>query len=162
MSDNLDTGNLEVNIEEIIQEIRREIQEKGYKETDLSFNDIPIPAAQMNQTPASSPERMQEDLKNVLDHLNANHLHDIMLPLQPTNPIAAVIKKMIRKMVRFLFYPVLAQQNTVNSSVVSALNILAVKFETVNRSEQTIAELQEKVKALEAEVARMKSQEVRK
>ena len=32
MSDNLDTGNLEVNIEEIIQEIRREIQEKGYKE----------------------------------------------------------------------------------------------------------------------------------
>ena len=85
-----------------------------------------------------------------------------MLPLQPTNPIAAVIKKMIRKMVRFLFYPVLAQQNTVNSSVVSALNILAVKFETVNRSEQTIAVLQEKVKALEAEVARMKSQEVRK
>ena len=32
-----------INIEEIMQEIRQEIKDKGYKDEDLSFNDIPIP-----------------------------------------------------------------------------------------------------------------------
>lgn len=160
MNDSLETGSLEVNIEEIIQEIRREIREKGYKETDLSFSDIPMPAVQ--QPSAFSPEHMEEDLQNILDHLNANHLHDIMLPFQSSNPAASVIKKIIQKMVRFLFYPVLAQQNTVNSNVVSALNILAAKAEMESGAEQVIAELQERVKVLEAEVDRLKSREVRK
>lgn len=160
MSDNLETGKIEVNIEEIIQEIRREIQEKGYKETDLSFSDIPIPEARSGQASAVSMGYTQEDLKNILDYLNANYLHDIMLPFESGNPVAAVFKKAVRKMVRFLFYPVLAQQNAFNGSVVNALNILAAGSEAENESARIIAELQEKVEALESELDRLRRQEV--
>lgn len=171
MSDNLETRSLEVDIEKIIGEIRREIQEKGYKETDLSFSDIPIPENHQPQ-PAQPPRsvqvasvaqgRMSNELKDILGYLTANYEHDIMLPFNSMNPIAAVIKKIVRKMVRFLFYPVLARQNALNSSMVNALSILAAECETKSEAERTIAELQEKVNVLEEELNRLKMQEVRK
>lgn len=36
--------NNNINVEEIMEKIRAEIKEKGYKESDLSFSDVLIPA----------------------------------------------------------------------------------------------------------------------
>ncbi len=158
-------NNMEINIEEIIGEIRKEIQEKGYKETDLSFNDIPIPEAPTPlpvQAPQVPQDNTQEELKGVLDYLSANYAHDILLPFSSSNPVAGFVKKLVRKLVRFLFYPVLARQNAVNSSMISALNILAAGYGTKNETEQKIAALQEKVNALEAELNRLKEQKAQK
>lgn len=147
------SDNLEINIEEIIQEIRKEIQEKGYKEANLKFSDIPIPAA------GTPPVPQGDDLKKILDYLDANYSHDIMLPFQSSNPLAGAIKKVIRRMVRFLFYPVLAQQNAVNSSIVQALNILAAQKETEDGLERTVEDLQERVKILEKELQQLRNKD---
>lgn len=149
------SDNLEINIEEIIRKIREEIREKGYQETDLSFEDIPIPeapvlpASNMTQIPQS-----QDDLRAILDYLNANCTHDIMLPIESSNPV----KKIVRKLVRFLFYPVLAKQNEVNASLVNALAILTKRLALVSENEQRMAELQGRVDSLEAELEKIKDE----
>ncbi len=145
------SDNLEINIEEIIQKIREEIQEKGYKETDLSFQDIPIPEISLSPS-AQALSVSPDDLGKVLDYLSANYEHDILMPVSASNPLSGLVKKAVRKVVRFLFYPVLAQQNAVNGGVIGVLNILAERYEGEQKAEQTIRELQERVEKLEAEL----------
>ena len=148
------SDNLEINIEEIIHKIREEIREKGYQETDLSFEDIPIPEAPVLPASNMAIPQSQDDLRAILDYLNANCTHDIMLPIESSNPV----KKIVRKLVRFLFYPVLARQNEVNASLVNALAILTKRLALVSENEQRMAELQGRVDSLEAELEKIKDE----
>ena len=146
----------EINIEAIMQEIREDIKTKGYKETDLKFNDIPIPKS-VSET-LTEGQTVSNDLKELLNVLNADYLHDVLQPLEPTsNGMVYVIKKLIRKVVLFLFYPILVHQNNINSRMVNAINILANQYETNAECNRRIRDLEEEITNLRHELINIES-----
>lgn len=143
----------EIDIEKIINEIREDIKKKGYKGSDLSFCDITI----NEQTENIVQNEEQDELKKTLYYLNTNWCHDINMPVNSANQLARFMKKLIRKFIRFSFYPVLTLQNNINANIVNSLNVLTDRMETYKSQENAkIEELMKKVEALESELAAIK------
>ncbi|MCC8050008.1 MAG: hypothetical protein LIO99_13600 [Clostridiales bacterium] len=134
----------EVNIEAILEEIRTEIKDKGYKKADLSFDDIAI------QKPVE--ESPVDVLAQEMGYLNENYLHDTSIPFEAGNIVSKVMKKCIRKMVRFMFWPVLSFQNRFNASTVASLNIFVARMEQMDRRLDKIEELQKQIDTLQNRV----------
>lgn len=145
----------EIDIEKIIAEIREDIKKKGYKESDLSFNDIAINEPAENTVQATE----HDELKKTLYYLNTNWCHDISMPVNSSNKLARFVKKFIRKFVRFLFYPVLTLQNNINANIVNSLNVLVERSEAYkNQENEKVEDLMKKIEVLEREIAAIKKE----
>ncbi|HQM00272.1 MAG TPA: hypothetical protein PLH98_06885 [Ruminococcus flavefaciens] len=103
-----------INIEEIMADIKREIKEKGLTGDMLSFEDVPY-----KKTPQAGGS-----VSEALDFLNSNYNVQPYKELKG-NPLKVVFKKIIRKMMKFYIEPTVNDQNNVNSSIVTVLNGLA-------------------------------------
>lgn len=110
--------NKNVNIEEIMQGIRKEIKEKGLSADMLSFEDVPYqkPDSAVNGCAADS-----EEVKNSLVYLNG---HYNVQPYKPLggNALFVFIKKVLRKLMKFYIEPIVNDQNQFNANVVRVLN----------------------------------------
>lgn len=104
-----------INVQKIVEEIRKEIEEKGYTEDMLSFHEIPI------ENELLTDEFQMSEWKNNLKMANArcqiNYYREI-----PQTGIKKFIKRVIRKLAGFLIIPIIEEQNDFNAYVVRCLN----------------------------------------
>ena len=124
----------EINVEEIMQQIRAEIKEKGYKEEDLSFEDVNVPVIEQNisETPDDNALRI------ALDNANKNVRVDYYRPLEG-NGLKKALKKFMRKLVKPVVYHLCVNQESFNTGSVQTLNQM---YLYIQMQEKRIAELE--------------------
>lgn len=113
--------NNNIDIEEIMAQIKREIKEKNLTSDMLSFEDVPYKKpVQVSRSGNAS----LDDADEALSFMNA---HYYVQPYKPItgNPLKVFIKKVIRKLTKFYVEPVVFEQNEFNANTVSILNILS-------------------------------------
>ncbi len=123
-----------INVEQIMQEIRAEIKEKGL-ETDLpAFKDIPF---------SIDSQGANGDIDQVIERLGMESTIEYYYDMP--KGIRSIVKKVIRRSIHFVFFPVLASQNRFNADVAYSMRMLR-RNEKTNRKE-----LLERLEKLERE-----------
>lgn len=129
----------DINVEEIMEKIRIEIKEKGYKESDLSFSDVPISSfAELSQE-SFDLNRLRERLQRVNDTHGVDYYKVI-----EDGGIKGFIKKVIRKTLKFLLYPLCQNQEQFNSFSAQAMNQLFLYIELQEKRINELENLQRK------------------
>ena len=132
-----------INVEEIMEEIRRDIKEKGYQNDDISFSDVPLSGKYLtmdNSNLAAQKIMLLQARYNVFAYR----------PLASNRSFGALIvfiKKVIRKMIKFYIEPIVSDQNDVNGLVASGLKDLYLDMEAMER----------RIRQLEEECQRLKN-----
>jgi hypothetical protein len=132
----------QINIEEIMTEIRHEIKEKGYKNKVIVFNEIPIYslAGDMEHSGALDYNLIQ---------ISSQYAVAAYRPLGSSRISGALVvffKKVIRKLTKFYIEPIVADQNENNRLMTFCIRDLFLE----------INELRSKVKCLEDDVSKLK------
>ena len=131
-----------INVEEIMEEIRRDIKEKGYTNDDVSFADVS--ADEKYATPEHS-FLLAHNVKALQINYNVNAYR----PLVSTRPLGGLIvfiRKVIRKLIKFYIEPIVFDQNDVNRLTVTCLKDFYLDMEAM---EKRIVQLEETIKKLE-------------
>ncbi len=132
-----------INIEEIMAQIKREIEEKGLTPDMLSFEDVPYKKpVQVSAETGTSLSAADE----ALAYVNAHHYIQPYKPLAG-NPIKVFIKKVIRKLTKFYVEPVVFEQNSFNAAAVNVLNVM--KSSAESRQDDNSSELLSRLETLE-------------
>ena len=140
---------VKINVEEIMTEIRRDVQIKEDLENLPAFEDIPIRDENYS---ASGPDinwaKIEEDLNFVI----ANHEISYYEELNG-NPLVVFVKRVIRKMAVFLITPILWHQNDLNSRYAYLIHNLYTSNqqlrEILDDQQHTINELKRTIKIRE-------------
>lgn len=140
-----------INIEEIMADIKREIKEKGLTGDMLSFEDVPY-----KKTPQAGGS-----VSEALDFLNSNYNVQPYKELKG-NPLKVVFKKIIRKLMKFYIEPTVNDQNNVNSSIVTVLNGLADNSPEKALDKAETIELAQKELLMRIEKLEKENEELRK
>ena len=122
----MENGN--INIEEIMAEIKRGIKEQGLTADMLSFEDVPFKKTAQGGSASEA-----------LDYITSHYYIQPYKELKG-NPVKVFIKKVIRKLVKFYVEPVVFEQNDFNANAVTVMKSL---------SEGQAADLSGKVETLE-------------
>ncbi len=154
------TSTPSVDIEKILQEIREEIQQKGYTYDQLDFQDIPIVHQQKYQKYEHfDAARFAQELQQ----LNAFKEVQAHRPLATRIPVigflVVFIKKVIRRLLRFYIEPIVRDQNQWNTMAVACLQSVEAFVEQMGQTQQqlqTLQALQEENRILKVRVERMK------
>jgi len=123
-----------VNVEEIMAEIRKEIEDKGYRSENISFSDIPFCAGRFEDN---------------IGYLHENYSVPAYRPLGSGGKFGAlnnIRKKILRKLVKFYIEPIVEDQNENNKLMTACLNDLFYDLEAMRR----------KVKSLEDDIKKLK------
>lgn len=128
-----------IDVEEIMEKIRAEIKEKGYKESDLSFSDVPIPAF----TEAAKEEFDLVTLQGRLRGVNETYGVDYYKVIE-NGGIKGFIKKAIRKTLKFLLYPLRQNQERFNSFSAQTMNQLFLYIQLQEKRINELENLQKK------------------
>jgi len=131
-----------IDVEEIMKEIRLEIQEKGLNESMLSFQDVDggeiLKGLQNGEK--YDPGELERLVQQVNLRSNVPWYHRV-----EGNAFANFIKKVIRKLIRFMIIPVVEEQNAFNGSAAQCLNQLLAY---VKEQDQKITALERELQAL--------------
>jgi hypothetical protein len=130
----------EINVEQIMQEIRAEIKEKGYKESDLSFNDIQI---KQNDTGELGEILDLQRLVGLINAANASTRVDFYRPITDGG-LKGLVKKAIRKLMKPLLLPLCQSQESYNGILV----------QTINQMKLYVDEQEKRINDLEAIITR--------
>ncbi len=142
-----------VDIEKIMEEIRREIKEKGYKEEDLHFKDIALDAEE-----PSGMRYSREDAERQLDYLSFHSDNPVFFPLSG-NPVKTFVQRVIRRIFLFVIYPAFQFQNKHNATVT---RFLKQSMNYMNENEALMEQLkkqQEQIDRLNEEVENLKKRQ---
>lgn len=140
-----------INIEEIMAEIKREIKEKGLSGEMLSFEDVPY-----RKTPQAGGS-----VSEALEYLNSNYNVQPYKELKG-NALKVFFKKVIRKLTKFYIEPAVEDQNGVNSNIVTVLNSLAENSPEKAISKAETLELGQKELMIRIERLEKENEELRK
>ena len=124
-----------IDVEEIMNEIRREIIEKGYKNEDIAFSDVPVPTESIIYSNTLEGNiRLLQNMQNVFAYriLKSNSVF---------GSLKTLIKKVIRKLVKFYVEPIVSDQNKFNELAVHCIMRLYMDMEL----------MQQRIKLLEEE-----------
>lgn len=141
--------NNNINIEEIMAQIKREIKEKNLSSDMLSFEDVPY------KKPVQISRSGNASLSDADETLAFMNAHYYVQPYKPItgNPIKVFIKKVIRKLTKFYVEPVVFEQNEFNANTVSVLNTLRNTAENQSSCEtDSLAEKLETLKLAQREL----------
>lgn len=140
-----------INVEEIMQDIKTQIAERGYTKNELRFADVT----------ADVTDRMEEideyfELQNfglTVEKMNSRRTIQCWRMLGG-NKLAVLVKKVIRKLIKFYVEPIVKDQNQFNFYTTSAMAQLYAKLEDeqavkLDEMQKRIDELEKKCKALE-------------
>lgn len=141
---------MEINVEEIMEEIRKKIDERGYDNDPLEFEQITL---------SNSASAFQKDgifnareLAEESEYLNRNWNNPINISVSGRNKVITLFKKIVFKCTRFIFLPLVDFQNAYNAS--NARCIIQIN-DCVLEMEQ----YKKRVEELEKEVAQLKMKE---
>lgn len=129
-----------IDVEEIMNQIRADIKEKGYKESDLNFTDIAI--KEREAVLANSFNRME--YSNSLSRANA-YVNPGFYSTNIGSGIKGIVKKVIRKAIAPIMLPVCERQEIYNAASVRTLNQLNFY---INELEARISELETEIQSL--------------
>lgn len=101
----------QINIEEIMKEIRAEILDNGYKLSEVSFDDIPIKSTKSDNYPVG------------IEFAREVSFIDYLAPL-PNFGFRGRVKIFFRKCFKFLLLPIVEQQNEYNGIMVRTVKQL--------------------------------------
>lgn len=107
-----------INIEDIMKEIRAEIKEKGYDSSMLSFDDVKCNTSLNDGSGISS-----EDFSRDLQFVKLNCCVQPYKELEGPKPVV-VFRKILRKLIKFYIEPVVNDQNAVNLRYVRMIDYL--------------------------------------
>lgn len=133
--------NNEINIENIMSDIKAEIKEKGYTADMLSFEDV------TKMSVISVDGFDQGAFSSVVAYMNSSYALPLSKPISG-NPIKRFIKKILSKLARFMLRPVVEHQSEYNCYSAKAFTML----EDYTKAGAAVAELSKKVELLEAKL----------
>ena len=142
-----------IDVEAIMDEIRREIAEKGLKEEDLSFSDIPLDIPQTNQGQAY----VERELLAQCSYMNNNYNNPIYWPLQG-NPVKVFVQRLVRRMFLFVIFQAFQHQNRFNASVVRAVNQIKNYIDESHSVEDAVKAHQRELEECKRQIAELKEQ----
>lgn len=122
---------MSINIEEMMNDIRTEIKEKGYSADMLSFDDV---VASINRNADTvyvnncDSKFSVNDYNSVVSYLNAAQAVPVSMPL-PGNPIIVFIKKIIRRLTRVTIRPITEHQTEYNAYTARAFEMIGTYVE---------------------------------
>ena len=135
----------QINVEDIMTEIRQEIEEKGYKNEDVSFTDI---AVGFSSYGIAHSKAFEENLGT----LRARYNVAAYRPLYSNRAIGFIvvfIKKVMRKLTKFYIEPIVKDQNENNRLTTMCIQDLYLDTEEmidrIQRLEDEIIKLKEKL-----------------
>ena len=139
----------EINVKEIIKEIQDDIAAKGYKEEDLHWEDMQEGVDYYFQLPPYDEEDLNDALNYVHNNAEVSWVHPI------AGGIKGFIQKVIRRLIKFIVMPIVADQNSFNNMSAAATELLASKVDyqanKLNDYEKKILKLEERIAQLEGE-----------
>lgn len=107
-----------VDVEAIMEEIRKNIEARGYQKTDLRFADIEI--GQKDGLELLGTSFKIDNLSQSIVQMDESKNVQCWRPLEG-NPVEIFIKKVFRKCMKFYIEPIVADQNRYNHFTVNAL-----------------------------------------
>ncbi|MCL2425562.1 MAG: hypothetical protein FWD05_04400 [Oscillospiraceae bacterium] len=134
-----------VDIEKIMEEIRREIAEKGCRNDEISFSDMSIFGPSVSITHSN---RLDE---NVM-HLQISHNVSAYRPLESNRTLGSlvvIVKKVIRKLTKFYIEPVVADQNEINRQIASCIKDMYIDIELLNQRVKHLEKENEQLKSMQ-------------
>ena len=138
-----------INIEEIMADIKREIKEKGLTDDMLSFDEVPYRKSQAGSTP-----------QEALEYIRSNYYIQPYKELDGS-PLKVMPKKIIRKMTKFYVEPVVMEQDDFNANVATVLCDLAERDESKILSRLDALELANKELMLRLDKLEQENNELR-
>jgi len=138
----MESTSIKINVEEIMGEIRREIEKKGYKNEDISFSDIPVRALHGDTGHIGT---FEENLNALRTHWNVVTYRRLKSD-RSIGFLIVFIKKVIRKLTKFYIEPIIADQNENNKLAALCIFDLYYDMEAMRRQ----------IKALEKENKQLK------
>lgn len=112
----------EINIEEIMSNIRKEIKEKGYKDDVLSFQDVTTTS--VKELFSDVEEFNIFEYKELIAELENNKVISSIPDIKYKGlkqRIIAFVKKIIRKLILFYIVPIVEEQNEFNILVAEVM-----------------------------------------
>lgn len=110
----------EINVEEIMKEIREDIKAKGMETQKLEFADVSLVDNNFDLPEKYDDDMMQREL------VNLNGLWDTSLEeVRSNNPVKKLVKKILQKAVGVIMRPHVTEQTIFNASVVHSINMLS-------------------------------------
>lgn len=138
-----------IDIDQIMQEIRQEIKEKNLDHAILDFEEIPF-------TPEISQAENQfqcSSLRQSTEYLNIRNQIDPYKPIEG-NFLIRLIKKVLRKLMKFYIMPIMTEQNALNLHTANAIHQTNQYILSRTESDQVnLAELISRMDALELKQA---------
>lgn len=110
-----------VDVELIMSQIKAEIKENGFKDSDLSFEDI----WSLEEEKCDS---VQEQLSNLLDEMERKKQVLFYRELSG-NPVKKFVKRVVRKLIAFIIQPIVDEQNDYNEYVYNICRLLVENME---------------------------------
>lgn len=129
-----------INIEDIVKEIRNDIREKGYTSDILSFDDVVVDVSS-TQYVKFDKEKFNEEIYTINHEWNVQAYR----PLSG-GKLTVFVKKVIRKFVYFFVEPIVLAQDDFNASIARTMNLMNCYIEEQN---QEIKHLKERIEQLE-------------
>ena len=143
----------QINIEDIMQEIRAEIREKGYADNEIPFSDI---ACLVGGT------EVPFDMKDYLDDISMMDesrtvlaYRDISSTRKGVGKLITFVKKVIRKMVCFYVEPLVDDQNRFNELTTK---VVAQTVRRYNDDDARIEELEKKIYKCERRIRELEEE----
>lgn len=130
-----------INVEEIMKEIRENIEKSGAKDIPLSF---------AGDTTSGSTGSSGDILHEANEYFKTHYQIEPYGPITG-NPIKVFIKRAVRKTSSFIVKPIVAQQNNLNFHFWKVSEAVEIQRAQVEDMKRTVAELEEKVALYEKE-----------
>lgn len=140
---------IEVNVEEIMKEIRCKAQMEEDMQRLPVFESIPFHDEEAMQQSVCSTKQNWEEYLDSIGYLNRNYEIPYYWSFGSNSSFKVFIKRVVRKLAKCILFPILAQQNILNAHYVLCLNQLKSFVEESNA----------KNKELTAEVAQLRATE---
>ena len=144
----------ELNVEKIMEEIRKEIKEKGYTNDILSFSDVTSENAEV-KAETFDYVRFNEELFNLNAIWNVSPNQPIERKRGLKGICVTIFKKFIRKCIRFYLSPIVLQQDSFNATTVRMLNMMNLFVEENMRLSDEVNRLKAEQTALKKEICQL-------
>lgn len=131
-----------VDVEKIMEEIRQEIREKGYDASMLSFRDVDGEEELLH---AQEDKFRLEELERRVQEASLHAEVPWYYQAEGSLPVR-LMKKVIRKLIRFAYVPIVESQNRENQALVQSLRQVMAY---VKEQQEWIGVLEKRLEALE-------------
>ena len=139
-----------VDIEKIMQEIREQVRAQGIKEDIPRFDDIPIDDSNVDGNGQNDWEIFMHSLR----YMNQGYDIPYYWELGPKH-VKTFVKRLIRKVLKFLIPPIVERQNTFNAHTVRCLNTTRYFMEDQRVYNTKADKVQASVEALNRSVEKL-------